>query len=57
MLKYLKYSGMVASFSFNPFHWRAMPWTKNESDELMGFCYSFGWLGLLVRVWIDNGDW
>ena len=57
MLKYLKYSGMVASFSFNPFHWRAMPWTKNESDELMGFCYSFGWLGLLVRVWVDNGDW
>lgn len=55
MIKYLRYSGMVVSFSINPLYWKVLPHFKNYSE--IGDNYSFEFLFLRIQLWIDNGDW
>lgn len=60
MLKWLTYSGLSVSITFNPLHWRFIPYARRNHHELEGpneFTGSCGWLFLTIRVWIDDGSW
>jgi hypothetical protein len=60
MLNYLKYSGVSIILSLNPFWWKVLPWFRNETDDSWGTAektYAFGFLGLTIRIWIDDGSW
>lgn len=54
--KYLKYSGASVCLTLNPLHWRIVPQLLNQKDSI-GFNYTFSFLFLTIRLWIDNGDW
>lgn len=60
MLKYLKYSNVYITINLNPLHWAWKPyacefnnteWPGTERE------YRAVWLGVLVKVIIDNGEW
>ena len=60
LLDYLKYSGVSVIVSLNPLWWKVLPWWRKESNEWAGpkeNTYSFGFLGLTIRIWIDDGSW
>jgi len=60
MIDYLKYSGVSVILNLNPFHWSLLPKIRNESNSEWGApekTYSFVFLFLTIRLWIDNGDW
>jgi hypothetical protein len=57
---YLKYSGISVILTLNPFHWRYVPWFRNETNDEWGsaeYTYGIGFLALTIRVWFDNGEW
>jgi hypothetical protein len=60
---WVKYSGAVINISVNPLYWKVLPWFKVDSDNAewpLGpseFTFSFGFLFLTVRIWIDDGRW
>jgi hypothetical protein len=59
LFRYLRYSGAVVTFRLNPFHWEWVPKITAE-DELLNEkdkVYSFLFLFLLIRVWLDDGQW
>jgi hypothetical protein len=45
----------------NPLHWRLRPWAREELNNEWPTpnerTWAMGWLFLVVRGWIDNGDW
>ena len=55
---WIKASGGSVTFIVNPFHWRKFPWKEDDAVEWpRGYNYSgitFGWLFLIIRVWIDD---
>ena len=59
--KWLRFSGVTVILQFNPLHWRLLPWAReehiNEWPTPNERTWAVGWLFLVVRVWIDNGDW
>jgi hypothetical protein len=58
--QYVRYSGISIIFALNPLHWKVWPWIRNESNSEWGSAehtYSFSFLFLTIRIWIDNGDW
>ena len=60
MMDYLRYSGASIIFQLNPLHWKVLPWIRKESNAEWGSAehtYSFSFLFLTIRIWIDNGDW
>jgi hypothetical protein len=60
MMDYLRYSGASIIFQLNPLHWKVLPWIRKESNAEWGsveHTYSFSFLFLTIRIWIDNGDW
>lgn len=60
MLNWFRYSGISLIISVNPLWWKAWPWARKEISEWMGpseRTYAFGWLGLTIRIWIDDGSW
>jgi len=60
MIDYLRYSGASIIFQLNPLHWKVLPWIRKESNAEWGSAehtYSFSFLFLTIRIWIDNGDW
>ena len=60
MMDYLRYSGASIIFQLNPLHWKVLPWIRKESNTEWGSAehtYSFSFLFLTIRIWIDNGDW
>ena len=60
MIDYLRYSGASIIFQLNPLHWKVLPWIRKESNTEWGSAehtYSFSFLFLTIRIWIDNGDW
>ena len=60
MMDYLRYSGASIIFQLNPLHWKVLPWIRKESNAEWGSVertYSFSFLFLTIRIWIDNGDW
>ena len=59
-MDYLRYSGASIIFQLNPLHWKVLPWIRKESNTEWGSAehtYSFSFLFLTIRIWIDNGDW
>lgn len=60
MLKWIRYSGASVSITFNPLHWRLIPWTSNFRDEWAGpkeWTGTVSWLFLTINLWIDDGSW
>jgi len=60
MFKWLRYSGASVAVTFNPLHWRWIPWASRFQDEWAGpnsHTITAGWLFLTVRVWTDDGSW
>jgi hypothetical protein len=58
--KWLRHSGASIVLSLNPLYWKAWPWWRREHNEWASpneRTWSMGFLGLTIRVWIDNGDW
>lgn len=58
---WLKNSGASVTFIVNPWNWRLKPWAENAATSWeTGPSYKgvvFGWLFLIVKVWIDNDDY
>lgn len=56
-------SGASVTFIVNPWNWRLKPWAENAATAdtwPAGPRYKgvvFGWLFLIVKVWIDNDDY
>jgi len=60
MNDYLKYSGASVIIQLNPLHWKVLPWCRKEINEWATEnerTYSFTFLFLTIRVWIDDGSW
>jgi hypothetical protein len=61
MMKWIRYSGVSVIIALNPLYWKVLPWFRNECTNEwpsnMGKTYAVGFLGLTIRVWLDNGDW
>lgn len=60
MLKWLRYSGTSVIITFNPLHWRWIPWANQFQDEWAGphsRTWSVGWLFVTIRAWLDDGAW
>lgn len=60
MMKWIRYSGMSIIFSLNPLWWKVLPWWREETSAEwpnMGKTYACGFLGLTIRIWLDNGKW
>jgi len=59
--KWLRFSGVTVIAQVNPLHWRLQPWAREELNREWPTpnerTWALGWLFLVVRVWIDNGDW
>jgi hypothetical protein len=59
--KWLRFSGVTVIAQVNPLHWRLLPWAREERNLEWTTpnerTWAMGWLFLIVRVWIDNGDW
>ena len=59
--KWLKFSGVTVILQVNPLHWRLLPWAREELNNEWPTpnerTWAMGWLFLVVRGWIDNGDW
>ena len=60
MNDYLKYSGASVIIHLNTLHWKVLPWFRKEINEYATEnerTYSFTFLFLTIRVWIDDGSW
>jgi hypothetical protein len=58
LLRYLKYSGLSVSLTFNPYHWQYVPkYFRNGLDGWDPDYHSVSFLFLTIRVWIDDGSW
>jgi hypothetical protein len=60
LINYLRYSGVSVIIALNPLWWKVLPWYRDESNEEWGSAektYAFGFLGITVRIWIDDGSW
>ena len=58
MMKWIRYSGAMVNFAFNPLYWKVLPWARREDmQEDQSWCWACGFLGFTFRIWIDNGQW
>jgi len=60
MYKWLRYSGVSVIISLNPLWWKAWPWCRREFNEWDGpnqWTGACGFLGVTIRIWIDDGSW
>lgn len=61
MIKWIRYSGASIILSLNPLYWKVLPWFRRERNNewpmVHDYMWAFGFLGITVRVWFDNGDW
>jgi hypothetical protein len=56
--KYLMYSGLSLSITFNPLHWSFVPrYFRNGNDGWEPDYHSISFLFLTIRFWIDDGSW
>ncbi len=56
--QYIRYSGVSIIFALNPLYWKVLPWFRKEDSEWQSDnTYSFTFLFLTIRIWIDNGEW
>lgn len=58
--RWIRYSGISIIVYLNPLWWKVLPWWRREITELPGpneRTYAFGFLGITIRVWIDDGSW
>lgn len=56
-LNYLRYSGLVVSFTVNPFHWNYIPRYFRNTEWRNDCEYGISFLFLTIRIWIDDGSW
>ena len=60
-LAWIRYSGVSVIIALNPLWWRWLPWARREiTSEWAGpreRTWALGWLGVTVRIWIDDGSW
>ena len=61
LIKYLKYSGASVILTFNPLHWRLVPYARagpnTEWPSPNERMFVVSWLFVTVRMWIDDGSW
>lgn len=61
LIPWLKYSGASISITVNPYHWRWLPWSRIETEDVWSgpnlHTWVAGWLMLTVRLWVDDGQW
>ena len=61
MRNWLRYSGISIILSLNPLWWKVLPWWRREyNDEWPSpneRTWACGFLGLTIRIWIDDGSW
>jgi hypothetical protein len=60
LLSYCRYSGVSVIVALNPLWWKVLPWARIEKSDLPGpneRTWACGFLGVTVRVWIDDGSW
>lgn len=59
---WLTHSGASVTIIINPCHWRFRPWLEDGSGYSLaeGPNYRgavFGWLFVIIKVWIDDDAW
>lgn len=60
---WIRYSGASITLVVNPFNWRWLPWAENAVDAGVSITdpnyrgVVFGWLFLVVKLWIDDDTW
>jgi hypothetical protein len=60
IINYLRYSGVSVIIALNPLWWKVLPWYRNETNdgwESADITFAFGFLGITIRIWIDDGSW
>jgi hypothetical protein len=57
IVNYLKYSGASVSITLNPWHWSFVPKYFKSQEWGEENTHTVSWLFLILRVWIDNGEW
>lgn len=60
IINYLRYSGISVIISLNPLWWKILPWYRDETNMEWGSAektYAIGFLGVTIRLWIDDGSW
>ena len=60
IFNYLRYSGISVILALNPLWWKVLPWWRNETTAEFGAAertYACGFLGVTIRIWIDDGQW
>ena len=60
LLSYCRYSGVSIIVALNPLWWKVLPWAREETTTEWGSTertWACGFLGITVRVWIDDGSW
>lgn len=58
--QYVRYSGLSIIVSLNPLWWKVLPWFRDETTQEWGAAertYALGFLGITIRIWIDDGSW
>lgn len=59
--KWLRFSGLTVIVQCNPLHWQWMPRAREEHNlewpSPNERTWSVSWLFLVMRFWIDNGDY
>jgi hypothetical protein len=60
LLSYCRYSGVSVIVALNPLWWKVVPWARRERSDWPGpneHTWAVGFLGVTVRIWIDDGSW
>jgi hypothetical protein len=60
LLSYCRYSGISVIVALNPLWWKVVPWARRETNREWGSAeqtWAVGFLGVTVRIWIDDGSW
>jgi hypothetical protein len=61
MLNWIRYSGITIIIALNPLWWKVLPWWRKEVNVEWPSpnerTWAFGFLGITIRIWIDDGSW
>ena len=56
---WLRYSGAVLTFHFNPLHWWVLPQLQRHKSEMgeRDMRWTFKFLFVKFTIWFDDGRW
>lgn len=60
LLSYFRYSGVSIIVALNPLWWKVLPWARREYSDWPSAnerTWACGFLGVTIRIWIDDGSW